>query len=57
MPKLETRNICYLGNKHILAMNLTSICSITKEKVSSKLFTKNATWELVPGPLFSQSPL
>ena len=38
-------------------MNLTSICSITKEKMSSKRFTKNVTRKLVPGPLFSQSPL
>ena len=29
---------------------MTSLCHITKEKISSKNFTKIAGWKLVPGP-------
>ena len=47
----EVNAVCLFTNLITSVItNLASLCHITKEKISSKFFTKTATWKLVPGP-------
>ena len=49
----ETRNTFHWITSEVntvCQLNMASLCHITKEKISSKDFTKTAAWKLVPGP-------
>ena len=53
MPNHKTTNTFYwitLEVNMVCWWNLASLCHILKEIFSSKNYTKNVTWKLVPGP-------